>query len=498
MVETPGLVDVLGGIVRKGRTIALAAGAAALATGLVAAFAPAVPASTQPSPTADAPMIVIKPGALHLTSALASAPTTSQCEKAFQVACYVPSQVRAAYNLPPLYSRGITGKGQTIVIVDSFGSPTIKNDLATYDKAFGLPAPPSFKVLTPVAAIPPWNPGNSDMVGWAGETTLDVEWAHTIAPQANIALVETPVSETEGVTGFPQIVAAETDVIKDPAQYGIGKPGVISQSFSATEETFGGIRQVTPLRAAYTLAAEPRYNVTVLAASGDSGAADLGLDQTTYYTKAVTSWPDSDPDVTGVGGTELKQNSAGGWYSVAWNDTYSKATQEYIYGNPGPNPLASGGGKSVLFGRPSYQNGVQAVTGSARGVPDISMSGACSGLVDTYESYPPGSPGLANGWYPTCGTSEATPLFAGVVALADQVAGHSLGLINPKLYQLSASHAPGLVDVTSGNNQVTFTQGGKTYTIAGFPARKGYDLVTGVGTVNARYLAFELAGKPLP
>jgi subtilase family serine protease len=117
------------------------------------------------------------------------------------------------------------------------------------------------------------------------------------------------------------------------------------------------------------------------------------------------------------------------------------------------------------------------------------MSGACNGAVDTYNSYG----GIPAGWYPTCGTSEATPLFSGVVALADQVAGHGLGLINPALYQLSAEHARGIVDVTSGNNTVTFTQNGKTYTVQGYSATKGYDLVSGVGTVNGAYFVPELA-----
>ena len=102
------------------------------------------------------------------------------------------------------------------------------------------------------------------------------------------------------------------------------------------------------------------------------------------------------------------------------------------------------------------------------------------------------------GWYPTCGTSEATPEFAGIVALADQVAGHALGVINPTLYKLSAEHARGVVPVTSGNNTVTFVQNKKTYTIKGFPARAGYSLDDGVGTVNAWYLAYELAGKTPP
>jgi subtilase family serine protease len=117
------------------------------------------------------------------------------------------------------------------------------------------------------------------------------------------------------------------------------------------------------------------------------------------------------------------------------------------------------------------------------------MSGACSGLVDTYQSFP----GETAGWYVVCGTSEATPLFAGIVALADQVAHHSLGLINPALYLMSAEHAPGLVQVTTGNNTVGFTQNGNSYTVPGYSARAGYSMVAGVGTVNAALFVPELA-----
>ena len=161
----------------------------------------------------------------------------------------------------------MTGRGQTIVIVDSFGSPTIQNDLKVFDQTFSLPAPPSFKIIQPAGAVPPYDPTNADMVGWAGETTLDVQYAHTIAPGANILLVETPVSETEGVTGFPQIVEAENYVIN----HHLG--GVISQSFGATEQTFPSKATLDSLRGAYENAAA--HHVTVLAATGDSGAADV-------------------------------------------------------------------------------------------------------------------------------------------------------------------------------------------------------------------------------
>jgi subtilase family serine protease len=475
--------------VRKGKVTGLAVGATVLAIGVIAAAAPADSAVTKStaSATASAPTIVIRPGVIHPMGEM-STPSQAKCLMYGDYVCLTPAQVQTAYNLAPLYKQGITGKGETIVIVDSFGSPTIGHDLGVFDKQFSLPAPPSLKIITPAGKLPKWNSGDSDMTGWAGETTLDVEWAHTIAPGANILLVETPVSETEGVTGFPQIVEAENYVLK----HHLGD--VISQSFSATEQTFTGVGQLNRyhLRSAYVLAAAEKDGPTVLAASGDSGDADVKLDEETYYTHRVTSWPDSDPVVTGVGGTELVAGKASTYTSVAWNDTYNP----HLGG--GTVPYASGGGVSVLFTRPSYQNGVKNLVGSARGVPDVSMSGACTSPVFTYQSFP--QEGFPAGWYPSCGTSEATPEFAGIVSLADQVAGHALGLINPTLYKLSEEKAPGIVPVTSGNNTVTFVQGkpAKTYTLKGFHAHPVYSLVDGVGTVNAWYLAYELAGKTPP
>jgi subtilase family serine protease len=457
--------------------------ASLVAAGGLAAFGGSGVAGAAAAAAAPEAVIGIHPDLIQLAGASqAKPPTTADCEAAFNVACYDPTQLEHAYNLPALYSKGITGKGTTIAIVDSFGSPTIQGDLKTFDTTFGLPAPPSFKVIQPDGAVPPFNSGNSEMASWAGETTLDVEYAHAMAPGANILLVETPVAETEGVTGFPQVVKAEEYVLK---HYHVD---VISQSFEATEQTFPSSRSVQALRSAYLEAYE--QHVTVLSASGDSGAADTKLDGQRYYTTPVTSWPDSDPLVTGVGGTQLHLDAKGNQTSPAsaWNDTYSVPTNQFIYGANGPNPLASGGGKSILFGRPYYQDGVRNVVGSSRGVPDISMSGACNGGVDVYESN-------EGGWSETCGTSEATPLFAGIVALAAQVAHHPLGLINPALYQMSAKSLPGIVPVTSGNNTVSFTQGGRSYTVRGYPAQAGYSLVDGVGTVNGALFVPELAAQ---
>jgi subtilase family serine protease len=229
----------------------------------------------------------------------------------------------------------------------------------------------------------------------------------------------------------------------------------------------------------------------VLAATGDDGVTDVGLNQVTFYTHRVVDWPPTDPLVTAVGGTQLHLNAAGNHTSPdsVWNDTYNRAQNELAYGDAGPNPDATNGGVSVFFSRPSYQDGVASVVGNARGVPDIVMSGACNGAIQNYQSFP-GSPA---GWYLSCGTSESTPLFAGIVALADQVAGHPLGLINPALYAMKAANAPGLVPVTSGNNTVTFTQHGHTYTIPGYQAGPGYNLASGLGTVDAAWFVPTLA-----
>jgi subtilase family serine protease len=398
-----------------------------------------------------------------------SPPTTAGClaESGGKQACYDPAQLRMAYDLAPLYAKGIEGQHETIVIVDAFGSPTITSDLATFDAAFALPAPPSFKIIRPRGPIPPYNAAAKDRFGWASETSLDVEWAHALAPKASILLVETPTDEVEGTTGFPDIVAAENYVIA----HRLGQ--VISQSFGATEETFASKSQLTALRSAFIAA--KKAGITVLGGSGDLGATDYEYNAVSIYPHRVTSWPATDPLVTAVGGTKLDLDASGNELApaVAWNDTYGRSV---------PAPNATGGGHSEFFSRPSYQNAVAAVTGGARSVPDISMSAACSGLVDTYVG---ASNGGGGSWRPMCGTSEATPLFAAIVALADQDADKSLGLLNPSLYALAHVASSGLVPVTSGNNTVSFSAGGRTVTVAGFSASSGYNLATGLGTVDA-------------
>jgi subtilase family serine protease len=462
-------------LLRRSRRYLRAAGALALASGsLLAGGAPAAATAS----IAIGPMMASK----FVSSK--QPPTQSQCEQMWTAPCYVPAQLETAYNEQPLFGSGITGKGQTIVIVDSFGSPTIQSDLAAFDAEFNLPAPPSFKIIQPAGKVPAWDPTNANGdLNWGGETTLDVEWSHAMAPGASILLVETPVAETEGTAGFPQIVRAENYVIN----HHLGQ--VISQSFAATEGTFPSAASIYGLRSAYFNAA--RNHVTVLAATGDNGASDAAnVAGTLIYTHPVVAWPATDPLVTAVGGTQLSLLADGSRTQPdrVWNDSTNYALNNAFFLTPGPTATATGGGLSTVFARPSYQDGVAGVVGDHRGVPDIAMSAACSGLVDTYQSFP----GEPAGWYVACGTSEASPLFAGIVALADQEAGHSLGLINPALYAMSAAHAPGIVDITTGNNSVEFLQP-TLVKVEGYHAGPGYDLASGVGTVNAALFVPELA-----
>ncbi len=412
--------------------------------------------------------------------------TESQClaTSSIRLPCYDPSQIQTAYEETPLFKRGIDGRGETIAIVDSFGSPTIRGDLAAFDAKFHLPAPPNLQIIRPAGPIPRYDPRTTTMVGWAGETTLDVEWAHVAAPGASLLVVETPVSETEGPVGFPQIVAAETDVVDHHLA------DVITQSFGANEATFSPESTIATLRGAFVAAAAA--HVTVIASTGDTGVSDYTTATGKNFSSARTvTWPASDPLVTAVGGTRLSLDSAGRRTAPdkVWNDSYDALANEFVFGTSAPHPNATGGGLSSVFSRPSYQSGVAGVVGDHRGIPDVSMSAACSGLVDTYQSF--GGP-TPPGWYYVCGTSEAAPLFAGIVALADQEAHHPLGLLNPALYSMKRNHDPGIVPVRSGNTTVSFDARGARHTVAGYDAAAGYNLASGLGTIDAARFVPEL------
>jgi len=261
-------------------------------------------------------------------------PADADCRTVFAIPCYSPQEIRNAYGLTPILQAGYTGRGQTIIIIDSFGSPTIAQDLQAFDAAFGLPDPPSFKVLAPLGSVP-FDPTNSTQVGWAFEATLDVEWAHAIAPGANIVLMTSPVAETEGVQGLPEFLALEKYALHNK----LGK--IISQSWAATENTLtdaAGQQIVDEFEDFYQHAVQE--NVTVLASAGDTGSSNVDVNNNIYPNPTV-NFPASSPLVTGVGGTSLYADTSGKYlFEIVWNDF---------------NGNAGGGGVSQLFAEPPYQ-----------------------------------------------------------------------------------------------------------------------------------------------
>jgi subtilase family serine protease len=454
----------------------LVAGLALTGIGVRTAPGPdAAPDGAAASPPAG---LTVHPDAIYLNVARREQPwTNQQCEQQVGVNCYTPAQIQQAYSLPALYRAGLTGQGTTIVLVDAYGSPTMASDLSEFDSEANVPAS-TLNILQPVGQVPSYDQSNAYMVGWAQETTLDVEWAHVIAPGATIDLVEVPNGSGKDLTAGVQYAI----------NHRLGD--VISQSWGDAEQDIGK-RTISDLHKVY--AASVWNHVTVVAAAGDQGATQPY--KYTYYNHRETLYSATDPDVVAVGGTNLKLDQSGNRTApdTVWNDTYSAAVNQSFNESLPPVPMASGGGYSIMFRRPSYQRDVKNIVGGWRGVPDISMSASCSGSVQVYQSFPPGLPG----WNPVCGTSEAAPAFAGIVALADQKAGHSLGFINPVIYQLAADHAKGIVQVTSGNNTVAYSTGissfGQTITVRGYYARHGYSLVAGVGTIDGKYFVPELA-----
>jgi subtilase family serine protease len=486
--------------------LALILGAAMAAVAALGASGTAGPVATASATASAVQPVPFSSGHIIAAGKMKKPPTTAQCETHFGIACYQTFQLQRAYNLAPLFATGVEGQGETIVIVDAFGSPSMAADLRTFDAQMGLPNPPSFKVITPAGPVTtnasnctatyhPTGPDLcSDFYGWTDETSLDVEWSHAMAPKANILLVETPMTETEGIYGFPQLVAAENYVIN----HHLGD--VITQSFGASEGTFTSPSQIYSLRSAYLNAAAHR--VTVLAASGDQGATDYicvpstgcaNPDNATCCssTRSV-DWPSTDPLVTAVGGTQLHLDAKGNRTAAdnVWNDLSSTV------GVAGPVYTAgsSGGGHSTVFSRPRFQNVVADTVGGSRGTPDIAMSAAVNGAVDIYDTTDP----AVAGWGIVGGTSEASPLFSGIVALADQVAGHSLGDLNPALYAMGRGGAAGgIVPISAGTNSYTFCKAADIHpdsscasrsdlvSVPGFEANGAYNDATGWGTVNA-------------
>jgi subtilase family serine protease len=315
-------------------------------------------------------------------------PTDAECRAKYGVPCYSLQEIRNAYGVTPLINQGITGRGQTILIVDSFGSPTITQDLQQFDKDYGLPDPPSFKVLSPLGTVP-FNPNNTDQAGWADETTLDVEWSHAIAPGANSILLTSPVSETEGVQGLPQFLQLE--------QYAVSNHlgNIISQSWSATENTLfdsAGKAVISEYENFYQQA--DAQHITIFASAGDSGSSNVDVNNHTYPFPTV-GFPASSPYVTSVGGTSL------------YADTNGNYQRETVWDEVAKSGGAGGGGISQYFSEPAYQRislpaGVQSELKGYRGLPDISYNADPYTSILIYESFIPGQAG----YYMIGGTSE--------------------------------------------------------------------------------------------
>jgi subtilase family serine protease len=366
-----------------------------------------------------------------------------------------------AYGIQPLLDRGIDGRGQTVVITEFANMPQetspqitdIRQDLALFDTVFGLPAA-QLQVDTSLASsASPWLAG--------GEEVEDAEIVHAVAPGAAIRVILIP-----SWTGPGSWMTALDGVLR----LALSQASVVSLSAILGEECF------TPAEAAElnsALQADEDHHVTVVAGSGDFGAAstqcaDFGIPTSV---KEV-GLPASDPLVLAVGGTTLDADPATGTYrsETAWH-TPTGVT----------SPQTSGGGFSHLFPRPAYQDGIAGI-GTTRGVPDVAANAAGrTGMVQAVST----GPGH-DYFYPGAGTSAATPLWAALIALADQYSGRHLGFVNPAIYRIarSASYHLAFHDITSGNSTITFPQG----TIAGYQATPGWDPVTGWGSPDAQVL----------
>jgi subtilase family serine protease len=365
--------------------------------------------------------------------------------------CYTPRQ-----------DQGIDGRGKTIVepaLASERPAPPkvtdIREDMKRSDDLFGLPAV-RLKVDTALAGdVSPWLAN--------GEEVQDVQILHAVAPAATIRVVlvkptalSSPASAMAALTGALRRGLSHGDVISVSAGWG-------EHCLTRAQIT----RQHAVLQAARD------HHVTVVAGSGDTGAVSRpcpgSTPQDPWVPVKEVSAPASDPLVLAVGGTILTADHKTGTY--LGETTWSVPSHSQ----------GSGGGFSHLFGRPGYQHGV---SGTGRAVPDVAADAAPSTgmamVISNGEKY------TIRG---ASGTSASTPLWAALIALADQAAGHDLGFVNPALYRIGRSSRTAFHDVTTGDNTVTVSD----KTITGYRAAPGYDPVTGWGSPNAPVLVPLLA-----
>ena len=383
--------------------------------------------------------------------------------------CYTPRVFRTAYGISPLLERGIDGRGQTVVIPEIAQPPgpdasDIRQDMARFDSLFSLPSA-RLRVVNSLAGTgSPWLAG--------GEEVEDAEMVHAVAPGAAISIILVKRSAVNSPADF---AGALTAFLRFAATHG----GVLSISASIGEH------YLTPAEVAgvdAALRADRDHHLTVVAASGDKGAAsDLHFGSTTPVKEV--SLPASDPLVLAAGGSRLTADRATAAYTgeTAWNTLPAPPSA-------GDGSSASGGGFSHLFARPSYQDGVPGAE-TTRGVPDVAGDAAFNTGMAVVSS---GSTGQAI-VRPATGTSAAAPFWAGLITLADQLAHRHLGFINPAIYRIARGplyHAA-FHDITTGDNTFAFPP----TTIPGYKARPGWDPVTGWGTPDARVLVPLLAHR---
>ena len=395
-----------------------------------------------------------------------------------------PDDFATLYDLQSLYSAGITGAGQKIAVL---GQSAVQSaDLSAFRSAAGLGANLPTMVLVPHSGSATVQTASGD----EAESDLDLQWSGAIARDASISFVYTGSSTNYGV--FDALVYA---VENDTAP-------IISLSYGDCEPDYSSA-DIATLES--TLKQASAQGQTVIVASGDSGAADCDYTTDSETVTAAShglavDYPASSAYATAVGGTTLSEGSGSYWSGS--NDRYNGSVLSYIPETAwndsadGAGLEASGGGKSVLFAKPSWQSGSGVPADGARDLPDIAL--AASPNHDGYLYCSEGS--CSNGFrdsgnYLTVagGTSFGAPAFAAILALLSQKNGGGvLGTINSRLYALAASSSGVFHDITSGDNKVPCSSGttgcGSAGTI-GYSAAAGYDLVTGLGSIDGFNLA---------
>jgi subtilase family serine protease len=409
-----------------------------------------------------------------------------------------PRDFATIYHVLPLYNQGINGSGQKIAVV---GDSAINvSDISAFRTASTLAANNPQVITVPGTGTAPHN---SDEV----EADLDVEWSGAVAPGAHIIYVVAGSTASGGAFDALHYAINNPDIV--------GK--VISNSFGACEadETKSSSTVLQQWAKQANTAGQ-----TITSASGDAGSADCDGDSPTIPAKASkgisVDVPAAIPEVTGVGGSEFfgdssgvndtqywtGANSSGGGSAKGlipeqvWNDTSGRGTL-----------AAGGGGKSAFFPRPAFQDVVQTVVGTARGVPDVSLNASPDHdgyLICTVGSCTNGTFADSNSkLHVVGGTSAGAPAFAGILALINQATNSSQGNANTTLY-LSSTQAA-FHDVTTGDNKVPCTQGtpscptSSPFEYACCNAGPGYDLASGWGSVDADLLVMSWPGfTPVP